>query len=847
VTTSELSLAAYSGIIDPRGDNRHEYFKWLPSVSELVAAYHGLNVLDLSTRLSGAFAARLFGDYGADVILAEPSSGHTLRQEPPFALFDDEREVSPVHTYVNWNKRSKLFADLAELKEDISQADVVVTTDLATASKVGPWLHSQCVHLCVTAHGAVGSLSEVPGNNLTTSARTGWSYINRMRDEPPLQMPRHQSGYVGGIAGYIAASAALIRRSNSPEAERVDVSEVEAFAHTVHPWGIMSIYAADEDSYGPTGWRRRGTPGPLWDVGSGRIHLAIGDFHNWTEAMEALGLPEIGRDPILIPDLGRHGRDLKGVVTALGQALPKLDRWQVFSDLAKLRCVVGVMQNTNDLLADPQFAARDFLTTVAVKDKKVRTAGAPLKLSPAPWRLSKAAPPLSLADSNTAFSASAFKSTNNTYNAQSTQMAKERAGPLSGVRILSLGQAWSGTFGAEIFSLLGADVVQLGGIQRPDVWRRVRNEIPMGVYDKGKRQHPLNTSGLYNSVNLNKRELTLNLKDPHGMDLFWRLIPNFDILIDNFRSTVMPSWGVTLEKLHTLRPGAIWASISGYGTEGPYSDYPANGASTEPMSGFSSLHGYAGDPGMNTAGLYPDPTSGYLLATGIMAALHHRDRTGEPQRVDLAMMEAVTSLCGDALIEYQLTDELPRPMGNRHPRFAPHNNFPCHENEWLALAVETDQQWQTLANLVGEPLNTSDWCSLSYRKSNEEVLETVLAAWCQNQSAHALEEKLSQAGIPAARIMPLYELYTDTSSALHETGFIQEVIHPEAGPSLLPGYPWHFSGSDEPGLHPSPCVGEHSQEILREELGMEETEYRSLVASGITGTLSEHEQHYQNS
>ncbi len=91
--------------------------------------------------------------------------------------------------------------------------------------------------------------------------------------------------------------------------------------------------------------------------------------------------------------------------------------------------------------------------------------------------------------------------------------------------------------------------------------------------------------------------------------------------------------------------------------------------------------------------------------------------------------------------------------------------------------------------------------------------------------------------------MPLYELYTNTASALHQNGFIQEVVHPEAGPSFLPGYPWHFSRSDEPSLRPSPCVGEHSQAILSEELGLDQTSYRALVAAGITGTLAEHDQY----
>ena len=816
-------------------------------------AFSGLNVLDLSDRLSGAFAARLFGDFGADVLLAEPAGDHTLRHEPPFA--NDGRH-SPVHAYVNWNKRSTTFTALAELETAVRAADLVVSTDLQTAEQIAGWLSAATVHLCVTAHGNRGALSRVPGNNLTTSARTGWSYINRLRGEPPLMMPRHQSGYVGGIAGFIAASAALCRREAANTPERVDVSEVEAFAHTVHPWGIMSIYADQGDSHGPAGWRPRGKPGPLWDVGGGRMHLAIADFHNWTQAMDALGLPDIGRRQDLIPDMGRHGRDLREVVTKLGETLPGLDRWQVFHQLAELRCVVGVMQDTADVLDDAQYAARGYITRTTVGGKTVCTAGAPVSLSPGKWQLRRPAPNQAEHRPQPAdaqhFPASTFTTPPSTSPSASASMSLPptdtlRRGPLSGLRVLSFGQAWSGTFGTQIFALLGADVVQLGALQRPDVWRRVRNEVPAGVRDDNKKQHALNTQGLYNSVNLNKRELTLNLKDPRGMALLWRLLPNFDIVIDNFRANVMPSWGITLEKLNEVRPGIIWGSISGYGTHGPYSTYPANGASTEPMSGLSSLHGYAGDPGMNTAGLFPDPVSGYVLAAGVMAAIHHRNRTGAPQRVDLAMMEAVTTLCGDALIEYQLTGKPPCPMGNHHPRFAPHNNFACKNTEWLALAVETDAQWQTLAALIGGELTDPLWRDAAYRKRRETRLDELIGAWCSSRSAADTESLLCGKGIPAARVTPLYELYTRAGGALYDSGFIQPVAHPEAGTSLLPGSPWHFAASADTDLRPAPCVGEHSREVLHAELGLTDAEYQDLVAAGVTGTLTEFADREQNS
>ena len=789
------------------------------------SAYSGLNVLDLSSRLSGAFAARLFGDFGADVVIAEPPEGHPLRREGP--LYGGE---SPVHAYVNWNKRSTAYVDFSELHDLANAADVVVTTELHLAESVRPWLDSSAVLLVLTAHGAEGELSPVPGNNLTTSARSGWSYINRLRDEPPLQMPRHQSGYIGGIAGYMAAAAALLRRRTENIAERVDVSELEAFAHTVHPWAILSIYAGQEDSFGPVGWRPRGALSPLWPARGGDVHLAIGDFHNWKEAMSFLGLPEIGNDSELVVDYGRHGRDLSAVIEKLGDVLPNIDRWTAFHRLAQLRCVIGVVQNMQDLGQDAQFRAREFFVDSEVAGAKVRAPGAPVKVSPAPWRLAAAAPRQT--KDKITFKGSYFDG--------ATQVTAGRQGPLAGCRILSFGQAWSGAFAAETLAFLGADVVQIGGLQRPDVWRRVRTTVPEGVRDEANQQHPLNTSGLYNSVNLNKRELTLDMKTSEGMALFWRLVANFDVVLDNFRATVMPGWGVSLDKLNAVRPGIIWASISGYGSDGPYSDYPANGASTEPMSGFSSLHGYEGDTGMNTAGLYPDPVSGYVLSAGIISALHHRDRTGKPQRIDLAMMEAVSALCGDAYMEYELSGKGPRPMGNRHPHYAPHNHYCCAADEWLALAVETDAQWQLLADFLGGELADAKWCSAAYRKASEAQLDQLIQKYCMDQSARQLEARLSAVGLIAARVVPLYELYASDDTPLFRNGFIQKVTHPEAGSSFLPSGPWHFSASDDPLLRPAPCVGEHSRQVLRDELAINDMDYLHLVRRGITGTLQEY-------
>ncbi len=814
--------------------------------------FDDLRVLDLSDRLSGAFAARLFGDYGADVILAEPPQGHPLRAESPFLDDHPGPERSTLHAYTNWNKRSVVVDAPEDLTRLVADADVIITTAAPlTASPFGRTLaetlasqRADSVHLSITAHGLTGPLSGRPGNNLTASARSGWSYINGYRDEPPLQMPGRQSGYIGGVAGYLAAAAALRRRDHGGVAELVDISEVEAFALTVHPWGIAAIYEGIGWSRGPAGGRRRGEPGPLYAATDGQMHFGFGDFHNWTDAMRVLHLPELGEQSNLIPDWGRHSQDLSGVVAGTAAQLKSLERWPVFHALARLRCVVGSVQNIDDIVHDSQLAARGFLVETKIEDRTVRAGGAPAKLAPSPWQLDTPAPRLNQ-------HASALQ--NDLPRPPRTKPAPPPLtdaaladGPLSGVRVLSFAQAWSGTFGTELLALLGADVVQIGALHRIDVWRNVRQRVPKAVVDGSRVQHAANTQGLYNSVNLNKRELTLDLRSERGMEIFWDLIPGFDIVAENFRPTVLPAWGITLDTLHARRPGMILASISGYGTEGPYREYPANGATTEPMSGLSSIHGYEGDPGMNTGGLYPDPVAGYFWAASVLAALHHRDRTGEPQRIDLAMLEAVAAVCGDAIIEYDATGTMPLPSGNHHAGIAPHNNYAAREGEWLALAAETDDAWRALATHIastgeGQANLSTDprFQTMADRKANESALDEILAAWCVDQDASETEEALGALGLAAARIVPLYELYSRPDPHLTDAGFITCIDHPEAGESWLPGRPWRFSAAPSAQLRPSPCIGQHSREVLRQECGVSDDEYQALVAAGVTGTLDD--------
>lgn len=827
----------------------------------MAGAFDGLRVMDLSDRLSGAWAARLFGDFGADVALVEPQEGHALRREPPFLDDQPGIERSLLHAYANWNKRSIVPRDAAEAAALASTADVLVTTARA------PWpelisaaveaLPAEAVHLSITPHGLTGPLALAPGNNLTLCTRVGWTAINRLADEPPLQLPVRQSGYIAGVAGLVGAAAALLRRRSTGIGERVDVSELEALALTNAPWAILGIFVGGERlEYGLGGLRRRGEPSPLWEAADGLLNFGFGDWARWAEAMGFLGLEELAEDPVYAPVSGRNTKDPRPVREALARAAANRGKWELFHGLARLRCLSGVVQNAEELLQSEQLQDREFLVHTRLNGRLLTAPGAPAKLSATPWTWRRPAPQLD--EHGAALRDEARKQlpaaadggwprrgngrlSSPAQGAGEASSAASRASanakpmpPLTGLRVLAFTQAWAGTFATELLALLGADVVQIESPKRPDVWRGAGAPVPPAVRRDEIKQSPLNTNGMYNSVNLNKRAVTLDMTHPRGRDIFWRLVPRFDVVADNFSPHVMPNWGITLETLRAARPDIVFASVSGFGTVGPFAEYPANGHTTEPMSGLASIHGYEGDRAANTGGLIPDPISGYAFAIAILAALHHRADTGEGQRVDAAMMEAVAVQVGDALMERDANGHIRQPSGNRHPRFAPHGLYPARDGRWLAIAVETDFAWAALAQRMGLSQHQR-FRNEADRKAHEAELDAIVARWCEGRDAEAEAEALAELGVCAAATQGFQQIYAQPCRQFLERGFMAPVTHPESGEHHLPRAPWVLSRSTRGASRHAPCFGQHSEEVLREELGVGAAEFADLEAMGVTG------------
>ncbi len=415
-------------------------------------------------------------------------------------------------------------------------------------------------------------------------------------------------------------------------------------------------------------------------------------------------------------------------------------------------------------------------------------------------------------------------------------------GPLDGVRCVVLTQAWAGTYATELLGLLGADVIQIEALSRPDSWRGgYGGSIRTALRDLPTAVHPWNCSALYNSVNLNKRALTLDLSRPEGIETFRQLVLTADVVAENFTPRVMHNLGIDYAALTKLRPDIILLSMSAYGATGPYANIPGIGGTIEPMSGMSSLLGYADGPPMNSGQMYPDPVAGYFGAAAVLLALHHRERSGKGQYIDLSMQDTSMTFIADALLEFAANGSVRPRLGNRHPTIAPHNVYPCAGNReqgignrWIAISAANG--FGGLAMVFGHYEWTQDprFATAAARKQHEDELDALIADCTIWWEAFELERELREHGVPAAVVRNALE--TLGLEQLRQRGLLVNVTHPETGTHVQAAAPWRLSRTPGGVRRYAPRLGEHGREVLTSVLGLSDTAYDQLESLGVAGT-----------
>jgi crotonobetainyl-CoA:carnitine CoA-transferase CaiB-like acyl-CoA transferase len=399
-------------------------------------------------------------------------------------------------------------------------------------------------------------------------------------------------------------------------------------------------------------------------------------------------------------------------------------------------------------------------------------------------------------------------------------------GPLAGVRVLDFSRVWGGPLCTQQLANLGAEVIKVESNRNPDVSRRTG---PFFGDEPG-----LNRSGFFNCINQGKRSITLNLASAEGVDLARRLAALSDVVVDNFSPGTMAGMGLDYASLCRIRPDIVCFSLSGYGGDGPESGFISYGPSIEALSGLASLSGFTDGPPADTGLSFGDPNAGMHAAVAILAALWHRDRTGEGQWIDAALLEALVAVIPEGVISQSMNGVQPPRIGNRDPWMSPHGIFPCRgEDAWLGIAVRDDREFATLVDAMGQPTLATDprFATLAARKEREDVLEAIVRDWTAAGDRFELAARLQEAGVPAYPCMTMGDLHGEPHLAAR--GFFSRLPHPEVGVLALAGVPWRTSSGTVTVRGPAPLLGADNDAVFRGLLGLDETEMQRLVAERV--------------
>lgn len=389
---------------------------------------------------------------------------------------------------------------------------------------------------------------------------------------------------------------------------------------------------------------------------------------------------------------------------------------------------------------------------------------------------------------------------------------------LEGIRVLDFTRVLAGPFCTMMLADLGAEVIK---VERP------------GTGDDSRHFGPFvgEESAYFMSINRNKKSITLNLKDPAAVGIVKRLIKNVDVVVENFRPGVMEKLGLGYDVLREINPGLIYASSSGFGHTGPYSQLPAYDLILQGMGGIMSITGPDEEHPTKVGSSIADIFAGTFCAIGILSALRHRDRTGEGQEVDVSMLDSQVSILENAISRFFVTGEVPAPIGNRHPSIAPFATFHTTDG-FINIAVGNDAIWKRFCDLVGRPELAEDsrFDTNDTRNANWEDLEPLLQEIMSKDSTEGWLERLRKVGVPCGPINNIEQLVNDPQ--VLSRGMIVDVEHPVAGKVKMPGCPIKLSGTPADDYMSAPVLGADVETVLKEYAGASRQEIDQLREKG---------------
>jgi crotonobetainyl-CoA:carnitine CoA-transferase CaiB-like acyl-CoA transferase len=397
-------------------------------------------------------------------------------------------------------------------------------------------------------------------------------------------------------------------------------------------------------------------------------------------------------------------------------------------------------------------------------------------------------------------------------------------GPLAGLRIIDLGWAMAGPQATRILADFGAEVIKVESMARLDQART--------TFGPHVGERAVNNSGYFNNFNRNKLSATINMSRPEGRDVFKKLVAISDGVLENYSAGVMKGWGLHYDGLAAIKPDIVYVSMAGFGHSGPYTMYQTYGPTVQAVSGLTWQSGFPDMPPAGWGFSYMDHTGGYFGCMAMLQALLYRRRTGKGQHVDLSQVEAAVTLTGPAILDYAVNGRRSERIGNRsgHPAMAPHGVYrsapdPSEggvgDDEWVAIAVANEEQWQAFTCVLGHPEWQTDarFETLTARLARQDELDALIDAWTRGRTNLEAQRELQAAGVPAGRVQRSRELFEDEPQLRHRD-FYPVLDHPVVGTHRVDGMPVAFSRTPAQFKRGGPLLGQDNDYVFGELLGM---------------------------
>jgi len=805
----------------------------------------GVRVLDLGSGIAGAYAAKLLADAGADVLDVEPPEGKPLRRWSASGRSLDGDGDGLLYRYLHTSKRACAL-DLEQARDRERLLALYRDADLVL-ERFGPgWLSARALGyealaeqnpratlLSISAFGAESPWRDRPANDFTLQAWCG-SIASRGRPEqPPVQAGGEPAEWMTASYAAVGALAALRRADRTGRGDHIDLSMLEAVTPTLTNYGSVWGSLSGDFSTGAS----EDVPS-IEPTSDGWVGFCLFTGQQWLDFLVLIERPDLAEDPSIQTMAGRYARgpELREIVRAYTR---RHTTAEVLERSELLRVPAAPIGNGENLQKMEHFEARKVF--VANPRGGFPQPRIPYRAECWTPRAFEPAPRLPLRPEDATWGEIASRPARRSGRSDATQggAGGDAARPLEGLRVLDATAFWAGPYASWVLSTLGADVIHIESIQRPDGMR-------FGTVVPPSEPHWWETGPTFHAANTGKRSITLDLSKDEGVDLFLRLAVRSDLVIENYSPRVLENFGLSQERLARANPDLSLIRMPAFGLDGPWRNRGGFAQTIEQVSGIAWLTGYEESAGEHAGPFTPraagDPLAGLHAAFAGLLAVHHSEHGNPGGLVESVMVETSLAVTAESVMEYAVAGLLIPSLGNRSLRAVPQGLYPCapesgqDEPSWLALSVETEEQWRALAAEIGR----DDWClagalgSREARSGRREEIDAAIGRWSRDQRLATAVPRLLARGIPAA---PVVKSRLGQNLEAHRgSDFYEEIQHPVIGRHRMPALPLCFGRAPKRWFdRPAPMLGEHNEEVLCGLLGLSEADLAKLREAQVIG------------